>query len=452
MSTKIMAGIIDVTNLLNEKNDFSETIDIRFVSKMNSEFTEIQQKWYLSNFYIYLNHHPTNDFVINLDDIWKFIGFANKGNAKRTLENNFNIDTDYIIRLFPTEKPKNKGGNKETILLNTDTFKNLCMIAKTEEGKEIRSYYIKLENIHFDLIKEELQILKNENHQIIKEKQQIEETLHNLKTYVEVNKPEGVYINSTDKPGIYKNGKIVKTDPKTRNSALQVGCVDPINTLLYVDTVNSTVLENLSHYLFREYRVSGEHFACDLNYMKKILTLSGNFLNTLASCKPGISDEELATKLYENVGIKIHTCNCIKNENGNYDSIKSTQNTIDSTQKEYVVTIQHDSQKININTKTPDECEKYFEFLKQNIEYVDNKSTIYVLKMHDILQKFKNETYSLAVSNGAQMEEMAQYKELTNNYLKIAYPTVIFNYTTWKSKYLLSGKKSGEGYRNLKLK
>ena len=40
-------------------------------------------------------------------------------------------------------------------MLSVDTFKNLCMIVKTEKGKAIRKYYVKLENNK--LIKEEMQ-------------------------------------------------------------------------------------------------------------------------------------------------------------------------------------------------------------------------------------------------------------------------------------------------------
>ena len=29
-------------------------------------------------------------------------------------------------------------------MLNIDTFKNLCMLAKTTKGKEIRKYYVKI--------------------------------------------------------------------------------------------------------------------------------------------------------------------------------------------------------------------------------------------------------------------------------------------------------------------
>lgn len=48
------------------------------------------------------------------------------------------------------------GLNEETIMLNIDTFKNLCMLVKTDKGKEIRKYYVKLENINNKLIHEEL--------------------------------------------------------------------------------------------------------------------------------------------------------------------------------------------------------------------------------------------------------------------------------------------------------
>jgi hypothetical protein len=60
---------------------------------------------------------------------------------------------------FPNGKAgpstKNLGGaglNKEDIMLNVDTFKSLCMLAKTDKGKEIRKYYVKLENIHNKII------------------------------------------------------------------------------------------------------------------------------------------------------------------------------------------------------------------------------------------------------------------------------------------------------------
>jgi phage anti-repressor protein len=60
---------------------------------------------------------------------------STKGNAKRTLSNNFTEGEDYQILFIPTDE-KSIGRPEEDILLNVDTFKNLCMITKTEKSKK----------------------------------------------------------------------------------------------------------------------------------------------------------------------------------------------------------------------------------------------------------------------------------------------------------------------------
>jgi hypothetical protein len=74
-----------------------------------------------------LNYDSTKDFVIDFDDVWKWLGFLNKGNSKRLLENQFIIDKDYKVLLIFAEKQKKhiKGGhNKETIMLNIEPQQN----------------------------------------------------------------------------------------------------------------------------------------------------------------------------------------------------------------------------------------------------------------------------------------------------------------------------------------
>jgi hypothetical protein len=105
------------------------------VKHLNDEFTEDEQKWYIANLYVYMNYHPIEDYPINLENIYKMIGFANKGNAMKTIKSNFILDEDYKIIIFRTEKNKSsetRGRKEETVMLNIDTFKNLCMIAKTQ--------------------------------------------------------------------------------------------------------------------------------------------------------------------------------------------------------------------------------------------------------------------------------------------------------------------------------
>ncbi len=174
----VIPETVNFTELVKNSNKIlSLNCESKMINLLNQEFTEQESQWYITNLYIYLNYHPTNDYPINLENVYKMLGFANKGNAMKTIKSNFTKDEDYKTLLFPTEKQKDteetRGGhNREDIMLNVDTFKNLCMIAKTDKGKEIRRYYVKLENIHNKIIKEEIEhkdILLQENSKLLEE-------------------------------------------------------------------------------------------------------------------------------------------------------------------------------------------------------------------------------------------------------------------------------------------
>jgi len=68
---------------------------------------------FIASFYCYLNYDQKNDFAIDLDDVWKWLGFYQKYNAKYTLEKNFIIDKDYkIIAPEYSGAKRNSGNNK----------------------------------------------------------------------------------------------------------------------------------------------------------------------------------------------------------------------------------------------------------------------------------------------------------------------------------------------------
>jgi hypothetical protein len=118
---------IDIVALSNNNHIQKLSYDYNtiFLSKIKSHFSEPQQKIFISSFYLWLNYHPINDFVIDLDNIWKWLGFKQKVNAKTLLEKNFVINNDYINKVENSNKKKHGGHNKETILLNIKTFKPL---------------------------------------------------------------------------------------------------------------------------------------------------------------------------------------------------------------------------------------------------------------------------------------------------------------------------------------
>jgi len=117
-SELITPETINFTELVRNSNttlSLSNEYQSKMITLLNTEFTESQQQWYIANLYIYMNYHPTNDYPINLENVFKMIGFANKGNAKRTLENNFTKNEDYKITILPSEKGQMA---REDIMLN----------------------------------------------------------------------------------------------------------------------------------------------------------------------------------------------------------------------------------------------------------------------------------------------------------------------------------------------
>jgi len=192
---------LDIVNLIdnNPLINLNKTYQSKFITKIKEKFTEPQQQIFAASFYAYLNYNKT-DFVIVLNDIWKWLGFSRKEECKRVLVKHFKQDVDYKIftvglgeEKAATEvavaglSRKNLGGagkNKEKILMNISTFKKLSLKSNTKRADEIHDYYLKLEETYQETISEEshelrmqleqkdqLLIEKDKDH--IKDKQQI---------------------------------------------------------------------------------------------------------------------------------------------------------------------------------------------------------------------------------------------------------------------------------------
>ena len=155
---------------LIEKNPISKlsnTYNSKLLSKIKDTFTNSQQQLFISSFYCCLNYNQENDYIIDLDTIWKWLEFSQKDNAKRLLEKYFKLDIDYKIFENDKEEKKGRGGhNKEVIMLNIKTFKSFCLKAGTKKADEIHDYFIKLEEILQQTIGEECNELKTQLQQI----------------------------------------------------------------------------------------------------------------------------------------------------------------------------------------------------------------------------------------------------------------------------------------------
>lgn len=131
------------------------------IKKIQERFSDNQQQLFVASFYCYLNYNSKTDFIIDLDNVWKWVGFSRKDPAKRLLEKSFTLNIDYKIVFHPNvEQDLHGGHNKEQILMNIQTFKKFCLKAATKKADEIHDYYIKLEEILQETINDETNELK----------------------------------------------------------------------------------------------------------------------------------------------------------------------------------------------------------------------------------------------------------------------------------------------------
>jgi len=166
-----------ITKLSQKYNNF-------LLEKLQKNFNTFEQQLFVASFYCYLNFDKNTDFVIDLDDVWKWLGFAQKINVRTLLEKNFKLNVDYTVSIpeykkseqpenvsggsdeeQPTEpiipsKPKNGGQNKQTIKLTIRCFKSLCLKAQTKKASEIHDYYLSLEDLVLHSIDEQTSELR----------------------------------------------------------------------------------------------------------------------------------------------------------------------------------------------------------------------------------------------------------------------------------------------------
>ena len=159
MSNFDIVSLIEQNPITKLSGDYHNNL----ITKIKETFNDSQQQMFVASFFCYLNCDKKNDFVIDLDNVWKWLGFSSKHKAKELLNKTFILDKDYKILLTQTgeQKTLNHGGNnKQTILLNIDTFKKFCLKAGTKKADEVHEYYIKLEETLHEIIQEESNELK----------------------------------------------------------------------------------------------------------------------------------------------------------------------------------------------------------------------------------------------------------------------------------------------------
>lgn len=80
-------------------------------------------------------------FPVSFEDAWRWMGYARKDPAKRMLQTRFRKGADFSTGLW-----ESTGGRPaEAIRLTKGCFKQFCMVAGTEKGRQVREYFIACE-------------------------------------------------------------------------------------------------------------------------------------------------------------------------------------------------------------------------------------------------------------------------------------------------------------------
>jgi len=261
---------LDIVNLIeiNPLVRLSKNYENKFIQKIKDSFTESQQRLFISSFYTYLNYNSKTDFIIELESIWKWLGFSRVDPAKRVLEKHFKENIDYKIitikdndtinlgeetifhQLVENKNTETRGRKKEKILMTVNTFKKLCLKSDTKKADEIHDYFIKLEEILEEIINEESNEIKL---QLLEKEKLIQQ-----KDYLLIQNKQDLLLNNFDKDSIVYIIKINEdlfkfgnTDNiKRRFSEHKREIENNIQLIFCINSKNNTLLEQrLKEYL-----------------------------------------------------------------------------------------------------------------------------------------------------------------------------------------------------------
>lgn len=309
LNNNIMDCSLNIVHLIesNPITKLSNTYNSHLLTKIKESFTDTQQQIFVSSFYCYLNYNQTNDFVVDLDNIWQWLGFSQKAMAKRTIEKYFLVEKDYKCLLCRSAEQKDdgRGGhNREQIMLNVKTFKLFCIKAATKKANEIHEYFVKLEEMLHQMVQEESDELKQQLEQTKNEKQQIEEKNNQLEE-------ENKLLQKRDNiPMIY----IYNIDTRSPKPELKIGYtinlhsrIKPYKQVckhgkveLSIEIFNQNVktVENFIHHMLSKYQVKDEVFQLDVEEAKMMVLRIVNTIKLFTLTNEGERQVKLS-QLYE---------------------------------------------------------------------------------------------------------------------------------------------------------
>lgn len=287
-----------------------------------------EQRMFVDSCSAYLQYHPKRDFVVDLEDVFAWIGFSSKDTAKASVVNKLELGKDYLINI----RGENHTGTEytsqtekhccETILMTVCGFKILCS-AGTEKAKRVQKYYILMEEVLMEYtinqnklqshqLKEQNQLLLSKDMALEAETKisnQREAELHKIRTklYEETIKDDHVYIAKERSELATDSHKIGKAlDVHRREAQLNTHSAQGVRMIYSKATHNATIVEGIVKVAMRRYHLNNdgaghEHYNNNIEHSVDVIDIACTMMDTLTSSFEYISRAALFQKLFSNL-------------------------------------------------------------------------------------------------------------------------------------------------------
>jgi phage anti-repressor protein len=114
------------------------------IQRLQPFFSNNEEKVFFDNFSDYIHVNPYSECIINIADHLNLFGLCKKESAVRVLQNySFMEGVDYVYEIVPQKT----GRPIKAVKISVNTFRDLCLIAKTPESLQFRNFVLKLEKL-----------------------------------------------------------------------------------------------------------------------------------------------------------------------------------------------------------------------------------------------------------------------------------------------------------------
>jgi hypothetical protein len=308
----------------NSMTRLSKEYENKFLTKIKENFNENQQQLFVASFYCYLNYDKKKDFVIDFDNVWKWLGFTRKDNGKRTLERHFTTEIDFKLITpapavggagFDTTPDAEIGGagpnlggaglNKETIMLTVNTFKKFCLKAGTKKADEVHDYYLKLEELLQETVNEESNELRKQLGNEKEEKKKVEDKLNRVvkasTQRKQLSKGQAIYVGRNElDPVAFKVG--ITSRPGSRQGGLSGGTTsDFVMNHIWYTRFNKQI-EDIVKINYESHRILQRKEFYNISEYDSIVKYIDNLVKVLNATDPNpqIITEPTRKKLIKN--------------------------------------------------------------------------------------------------------------------------------------------------------